>query len=416
MSDSTRVHDELILLPSIKAHRGTHGGLVLTRKFLNGARQYEAVWPGRVTTLIDVHDLPTSDMDHVDVPVGSSGARIEFRPEPLAGLRERVRDAAVVLMFLSPYEEPAARLCAELEVPVVFYAEYSPRTERQIVEAETRNPIVRWRRKLWLIQAERKRRRMLQLAAGIQCSGAPVYEAYRRFNRSAMLFFDSRVPASDVMDMTQLAAKAAGLAVGRPLRLVFGGRLVAMKGVMHLPLVAEALRRLGVRFQLDIYGAGALKEALARDIARRRLEHCVALKGVLDFQTEWLPMLKSKADIFVCCHPQGDPSSTYPEVMSCGVPIAGYDNEAFKGIVQHSGSGWLSAMHEPEALARLIARLDGDHAEIARAAAAARGFAEAHSFERTFAARTQHLIELSRLTAGPRRTESGGGEPVSAVG
>lgn len=390
-------HDELILLPSLRAHAGPHGGVVLTQKFLNGVAQYASVWPGRVTTLIQLRDEPTSDMDHVEVFCNDANPRIEVRPEAADALRDRIRNAAAVLMFLGPFEYETVRMCAKLGVPVIFWTEFSPRTERQIIDSETPKLILRLRRKLWVAKAEYRRRRMLRLAAGVQCSGTPVYEAYRRFNPNPLLFFDSRVPNAQVIDPVQLAEKSAYLAQQRPLRIVFGGRLVAMKGVLDLLLVAKALRRMGVAFQLDIYGRGALEKELVRNIAEWQLGDCVALRGVLDFGNEWIPMLKREADIFLCCHPQGDPSSTYPEVMSCGVPIVGYDNEAFAGIVQHSNSGWLSPMHDAVGLARIIARLSENRGEIVRAARFARDFAAEHSFEKTFALRAHHVIALSRL-------------------
>lgn len=133
----------------------------------------------------------------------------------------------------------------------------------------------------------------------------------------------------------------------------------------------------------------------------RQLEDCVALRGVLNFEEEWIPTLKAKADVFVCCHPQGDPSSTYPEVMSCGVPIVGYANEAFVGIVEQSGSGWLSPINDPHALAEVIASLAEDRTKIARGALKAREFAETHCFERTFSKRAKHLVSLSRLSSSP---------------
>lgn len=393
--------NELLILPSLAAHRSGQGGLVLTQKFINGVAQFAVDWPGRVSALIRLRDTPTSDMDHVEAPGHTSRLRFEIRPSEADDLRARIQNAAAVLAFLSPFELPTARLCAELRVPLIFWSEFSPRTEAQIVDAETENFALRLRRKLWILQAERKRRRMVRLAAGIQCSGIPAYDAYKGFNQRALLFFDNRVPQLDVIDIPSLESKIQTIHQKRPLRLVFGGRLVAMKGVMHLPLVAEKLRQLGILFQLDIYGDGILRDALFRDIAKRKLEHCVALRGVLDFEKEWIPTLKAGADIFICCHPQGDPSSTYPEVMSCGVAIVGYANEAFAGIVEQSGSGWLSPVNDPHALAEVVARLAENRTEIARGALKAREFAETHCFERTFSKRAKHLVSLSRLSSSP---------------
>jgi glycosyltransferase involved in cell wall biosynthesis len=205
------------------------------------------------------------------------------------------------------------------------------------------------------------------------------------------------VRESDIISEADLTAKLQSVMERRPLRLVFGGRLTAIKGVLELPKIARELRRLGVNFSMHIFGSGDLERQLQTDISGYGLQQEVHLGGVLDFQSGWIPFLKEKADVFVCCHPQGDPSSTYPEVMSCGVPIAGYDNEAFVGIIRRSGCGWMSPMLDPVAMAEQIMRLDRDRAEIHESAYRARAFAAAHAFETTFAARIAHIKSLSRL-------------------
>jgi len=391
------VSRELIVLPSLKAFRGPKGGLVLTQKFIDGVASYARSWPGPVTTLVELTDALGSDMDHVEVLPDTPAPPFEARPRSLEALAERIRGAALVSGFLSPFELETAQLCRRLGVPTVFTSEYTLRTEKQILDAEVRNPLIRWRRKLWVTKAEAKRRRVLALSAGLQCSGAPTYNVYRHLHPNVMIFFDNRVPRREVIDEASLEIKLNALREDRPLRLVFGGRLIAMKGVLDLPRFAQALKRRGVPFTLDIYGRGTLEAALEREIAERGLSEEVRLKGVVDFRREWVPLLKQTTDLFVCCHPQGDPSSTYPEVMSCGVPIAGYDNEAFKGIVQHAASGWLSPTGDVEHLAQTVARLAGARGELADAARRARAFALAHAFEDTFAARVRHMVGVSRL-------------------
>jgi glycosyltransferase involved in cell wall biosynthesis len=393
---------ELILLPSLKAERGPGGGLVLTQKYLEGAAAFARSWPGPVTSLVRLTDQPGTDMDLVEIAPGPGDPQtgrtgIEHRPADGPELVARLGNAAAALAHLSPLEARAARLCRGAGVPFLCTSEYTLETEWQIIAASVTNPLRGWRRKLWAWQAERTRRAMLPDLAGLQCSGTPTFEAYRAETPNPMLFFDNRVQAADVIDEAGLEAKLAGLAADRPLRLVFGGRLVAMKGVMDLPRVAAELVRLEIPFSLEIYGTGPLEADLRAEIARCAVEDNVTLEGALDFRTGWIPRLKAAADLFVCCHPQGDPSSTYPEVMSCGVPIAGYDNAAFRGVVDQSGSGWLSPLGVPARLAEIIARLHRERDALAAATRQARVFALEHAFEGTFARRTQHLIDASRL-------------------
>jgi glycosyltransferase involved in cell wall biosynthesis len=396
------VPTELILLPSLKARVGPNGGLVLTQKYLDGAAAYARSWPGKVTSLLRSSNSCSWDMDAVEIEPGNysrDGHAVEVFPKDRRELAARLASAALVFPFLAPNEWETLAICQSLQVPVVFGTEYSALTERQIIDSETRNPMLRWRRKRWAAQAEQIRLKMLHLAAGVQCSGTPTYDVYCQHNENALLFFDSRVPLADILSEEEVILKSEAVKASKPLRLIFGGRLIAMKGVLDLPEVADELRRLGVDFQLEIYGQGDLQPQLQKRIKVLDLQSSVRMGGVLDFKSGWLPCLRQHADLFLCCHPQGDPSSTYPEVMSCGVPIIGYDNEALAGIVRESGCGWVTPIGDAKALARQLVQLADRRDLLATAARQAVEFARKHAFERTFARRSAHLKERSRLPA-----------------
>jgi colanic acid/amylovoran biosynthesis glycosyltransferase len=77
--------------------------------------------------------------------------------------------------------------------------------------------------------------------------------------------------------------------------------------------------------------------------------------------------------------------------MSCGVPIVGYDNEAFVGVRRESGAGWLVPMNHPERVAQKIAELNKDRAGLLDASRRAVEFGHLHTFERTFKPRVEHM-------------------------
>ena len=176
-----------------------------------------------------------------------------------------------VLAHLAPQEAETAELCHQMQVPIIFTSEYTPKTEAQIVDATTTNPVLRVRRKLWIRQAEKTRVHILRnYAAGLQWQwNANLTITTKRWFQTPIFSFDNRVRNAHVISADDLAAKAKRVKEGKPLRLVFGGRLVAMKGVQDLPKVARALRKLNIPFTLDIVGSGAL----ARGIAKRSFVH-----------------------------------------------------------------------------------------------------------------------------------------------
>jgi hypothetical protein len=131
------------------------------------------------------------------------------------------------------------------------------------------------------------------------------------------------------------------------------------------------------------------------------------LPGNLDFKTELTPLTKRQVDVFVRCHRQGDPSCTYLDVLGWGVPFVGYDNEAFRGVVRHSHTGWMVPMNQPERLAGQIAVLNTNRAAAVSAAYQALDLARQHTFERTFLARIEHLRACAnRDTSSPRNEHS----------
>jgi colanic acid/amylovoran biosynthesis glycosyltransferase len=392
--------NELVLVPVLGAIRAGGSTVKLNQKYLDGALKFAEGWPGPVTSLVRVVDEPFSDFDLAEIELDSdeTSTRVELRPEDPTALERRLRSAAVALGFLSPFELELERVCRRAGVPLVLTSEYSVLTELQIVAAQKLAPIRTLRRSAWTLGADAVRRYMALRVAGLQCSGTPTHDAYAPLNRNALLFFDNRVATDDVIAPEALERRLDDLeSSGRVLRLFFGGRLVPMKGVMELPRVAEALKGMGQPFRLTIVGSGPQEGELRADVERRGLSGSVEICRPMDFRTGWIPKLKRECDVFVCCHPQGDPSSTYPEVMSCGVPIVGYANEALRGIVRHSGAGELAPLRQPRRLAERIVGLARDPARLAAMSWAARSFARRHTFEKTFGARTQHLIASSRL-------------------
>jgi glycosyltransferase involved in cell wall biosynthesis len=122
----------------------------------------------------------------------------------------------------------------------------------------------------------------------------------------------------------------------------------------------------------------------------------ITFRGVLDFESELVPFVRRNVDLFINSHPQGDPSCTYLETMTCGTPIVGFDNDAFAGLCAVSGVGWPTPSGDVARLAQRIAELDRARRQIAAAATKARDFAARHTFEKTFDARVAHLLALAR--------------------
>jgi colanic acid/amylovoran biosynthesis glycosyltransferase len=389
------MNHSLLLAPSLTAGIARQGVIRLTAKFISGMRAYVDLWGEPVTALIEPDQHGNSgNLDDVwirpdELPFQTVVTRFDSE---LA--RKTMMDAGVVLGGPDPRMNHAATTCASAGVPFVMVTEYSLKTRLQIVDAD--RPVFwrRWRRRQWEIGQERATIASIRKAAGLQCNGTPTFEAYREMNPNTLLYFDNRVSKEMIATEPALASRNLVFSAQRPLRLAFSGRLSPMKGADHLVRVAASLRQQGVPFRFDIYGDGPLAQSMAEEIRSQGLEKEVVLGGVLDFATELVPRMRQDIDLFVCCHRQGDPSCTYLETWACGIPIVGYDNEAFAGLLRICRAGLAVRTDDWRGLAQAIARLSQAPGELIDLAREGVSFARRHTFESEFQARINHAKQL----------------------
>ena len=379
------------LVPSLPARRLSDGGVVLTQKFLDGVKEFQKFWADPVAVYLRSSSDKTGNLDEVCVSPPDLDFRLEVLSPPAIAQEIVSERSAVVLLSLDDFRQSRLWMtCRDHNVNCVYVSEYSIATRKQIIRETTANPFKRVRRTFWENGQERKRRAAVSGASGLQCNGTPTYDSYRGLSRNTLLFFDSRVTEDLLAEEEDIEHRLSDFA-SRPIQLFFSGRLARIKGAMQLLDVAKELRRLGVDFYLTICGDGELKGEMLNAIQAEQLSRHVCLKGTLDFKTQLLPFVRSNVDLFLCCHPQGDPACTYLETMSCGVPIAGYENDAFAGVVRSSSSGWLGPLNDPVALAGIVAQIKQAPETLRAMSLGALRFAKGHTFESTFSRRIEHL-------------------------
>lgn len=399
MEGASRQLGALHVVPALIAPQDSDGRIVLTRKFVDGIEAYRQRWPGDVS----VHMIGQGHRDrHLDDVVvytrDDSSPFTEIAPGDLSWIDHVADGAAVFLVSLVDRNLAIINRLATCGVPIVLITEQNERTRLEIIRAETRNPMLRWRRQWWSHRIEQHYINAVRNAAGVQCNGAPTYEAYRQHNENVLFYLDSRTTRDMLATPESIGPRLDAMRQGRPLRLAFSGRLVPIKGADDLPLVAERLCRLGVEFAMDIIGGGEpeFEQMLRHRVDALKLHDHVRMTGVMDFHSELVPHLRDHVDVFVCCHRQGDPSCTYIETLGCGVPIIGYDNEAWHGMHDRGAAGWLVPMNSTDVIAETLTKLDGNRDTIADAALQACRFAAEHTFEATMDRRVAHLIQCAQ--------------------
>lgn len=384
---------QLIITPSVPIWQEA-GSLILDRKFYEGMLLYAERWPGGLKCVVPLSDSPFPDfglvaIDRSELPFE---CLVLENGEPIGA--DHLAGAALVLASGDDFNQlHLAALCAGMGIRCVYVIEYIPETRYQIVALGTSNPLLRLRRYLYLWRGERRRLRAFALADGLQSNGMPAFREYGRF-RNPLLYFDSRVHQEEMIGEAELEQRLEALARNQPLRLAFSGRLIRMKGADHLLELAYRLQHEGFRFHMTLYGTGELEGEMAAYIAENGLAERVTLAGAVDFHERLLPDLKARVDLFVVLHRQSDPSCTYLETLSCGLPILGYENRAFAGLLETAEIGWGAPLDDLEAIKAQLLWIDGNREELARRSRISADFARRHSFEETFAKRIDHLLTI----------------------
>lgn len=396
MPEAPAGHDRELLVFATPPARPGDGGFLLDKKFVSGMAHFKALWKGpiRCALFIDPNARPpfAQRFNASALPFSVSAQNDDGPPLPTL-----IEGAALVLATGEAANAvEIGRECRKRTIPCVYIVENTLSTRVAIALLERQQS---WLRRLktaaWHVFTEPARRRTLRQATGIQANGAPAARAYGPLNPETITFFDTRTTAASLPSSEALEARLAGLPTQRPLRLVFSGRLVAIKGVDHLPRVMSRLAAQGVAASLDIFGSGPLEAGLRDDIERRGLSKQVRLRGEVDFDRELTPYIRENADIFLCCHLQADPSCSYLETLACGVPIAGYANQAFTGILKRADIGWAAPVGAADRLARMIRRAARTPGEVAAKSRNALAFARTHTFESAWALRIDQLKRLA---------------------
>lgn len=358
------------------------GRVQVDPKTAAGMERYAASWPADVHFVarrgpLDERSQPFDWPRAADLPFDVSV--VDDVTGAVRGLPEAV--------VLAPLELDNAPLLS-LDARCVLVCDYPLRVRWDNVRLDPRlGSVDRLRTAAGLGRRAVEVRRMIRRADGLQCNGPDTYATYARHSRNPLLYLDTRVTSDDV-------AAARGARATTPadatLRLAFSGRWIEQKGVLDAVEVVERLHADGVPVHLSLLGGGPLESRL-----RSREHAAVSVVGRLDFATQWVPHVRDQVDVMVLPHPQGDSASTFLESMSCGTPVAGYDNRYWHALHADSGGGWTTPVSDTRALAELLASLADDRDEIARVRRSGLDFAAHHSFDLEFDRRIEHLLSVT---------------------
>ena len=368
------------------------GELVFDGKALSGIKEYSRSWGlGRVVGIFRMQRDLGSDY-FVAVSDAETLEKIQvFEDEQ--SIAEALAKFDTILLAGDNFKDLEIFEKIKNKSKRIFFSiENNIHTRFKIIYLENVGIFKKIKSYIWNIFTEIKRKKAFRDCLGIQANGFPAKVAYQNLNRSTMLYFDTRTTIDMVATEQDMRDRAARYLSSKKVELVFSGRLESLKGASDLPKVAKALDDMQVDFCLHIFGQGSLHSQIAGAIESLGLADRVKMHGGVDFKEELVPFIRNRADIFVCTHKQSDPSCTYLETFSCGVPIVGYSNEALDGLIAATAAGWSVESGNAPMLAKKIASLIGSPKTLADAAANALTFAKSHTFELEYRRRVENLL------------------------
>jgi glycosyltransferase involved in cell wall biosynthesis len=142
--------------------------------------------------------------------------------------------------------------------------------------------------------------------------------------------------------------------------ILYVGRIVREKGIFTLLDALEELRKLGKDVRLVFVGEGPLKEDLAKEVVRRKLNDRVTLAGFVDEQK--LVSLYNSSDAFVLPSHYEPFGMVVLEAMASRIPVVVSDVGGLSELVEDGITGVKVPASDPRALAEGIRRVleDGE--------------------------------------------------------
>lgn len=231
--------------------------------------------------------------------------------------------------------------------------------------------------------------------------GRSLMERYGPFARNARDFHDTSYALADVVARDRLERRLATLAPGRPVRLVYCGRLVERKGLsLSLRLLARAIAA-GADLTLDLVGDGPQRAALEAATASAPLAARVRFLGSMPYGRALLDAL-AEYDALLFTPTREDTPRMIFDGYAAGLPLLGSEIAYVRERHDAEGATVLLDRADEDRAAAALVRVARDPASLAPLARRARDAAEYHAADAWYRRRAEWTFEaVARHAAGP---------------
>lgn len=354
----------------------------ITTKTLEGLTLLAREWPGEMVVVARQAPFSRSPA-WTAVPRQDLPFDLEISNAPRDS--HALRAAAVMQAFHAPEDLGIVDVAGRR---LVWIGEF-PVRERIRVGTMSGSVVDKARATAGWLRKEPALRRAVAQAGGFQANGYPAWDSYAKLSDKRLLYFDTRVTASQMMSGTRARRPVPGT-----LRLGFSGRHESVKGPLYAVAAYRKLRDAGADVSLDVFGEGSQTHQIARELSG---DARATIHGVVPYADRWVDQVRDDVDLMLLPHTQGDPAGTYLEAAALGVPVLGFANAALSPLVKRHGIGWTVRPHDVDAMAEKVVELLSDGVEMARAGREGISFMKEHTAEKEFRRRVQHLREVAQV-------------------
>ena len=194
--------------------------------------------------------------------------------------------------------------------------------------------------------------------------GRDCFDAYSPYCRNAHLVHDIHLKPEDRIDPERLREKVRRVRSGEPLRLLYAGRVVGVKGPFDWVRVMAELHGRGVAFRASWIGDGPLLAEVRDEVTRLDLVRVVDFPGFVSDRTQLLKAIRD-SDLFIFCHKTPESPRGLIEALMSGSPILGYDSPYPQDLVGGLASLLLTPRDDTTGLAEKISYFDGRRDQLA---------------------------------------------------
>lgn len=399
----------LMVIPAIAG--AADGKLLIDEHFANNLRSYLRAFE-HVTIACPSLLLPQANLVELGTLQGGERAVVHLLPEPYREDRYFRHRRWVLDLFareiaradyitVSPHSAfdwstVAGLMALKLGREYVMEADWDLQSVwRENIRAMP-NGLRKVRQLLWLTAHTKPYHKLLRGSKLAMLQGATVFDAYHQVAPNPHQVLNVQITDADRIDLRALEAKQRRVLTGEPLRIVYAGRMISMKGPEDWLKVLAHLKAKRIPFKATWLGDGELRPTIECQVKSLNLEEDIQLAGSVS-RGEVQSAVK-ESDLFLFCHKTQESPRCLLEALALGTPLVGYDSLYVRDLIASNGGGELVQVGQHSALLQIVEALSRDREKLAEMMAGA--YQSATFFDRDRA--IEERIALIKTHLSPR--------------